>query len=340
MTIFYSDACGDYLLAADTLNKYTIIYSDSVPAITTGRVSGNAYLFNTPGNQSILQTLPSVSTTTPVYGIAFKVNAFSNPVSIVVATEGSLQHITLATNTNSGFSVYRGSVSGTLLGSSTNGILAANTWYYVEMGCTISDTVGTVEVRLNGNSASPVINLTSQDTKNGSTGLIDGFKIADEAGGSSDNFTVDDFYFADTFLGDIKVESSLANGNGNYSDLIGSDANSVNNYLLIDEATPNDDTDYVEGLTTGNKDTYTFTDLATTAGTVYGVQIVAYARKTDAGTRNFQTVARLSGTNTNSSSKALTNNYRYYHDMRETKPGGGAWTITDYNNAEFGIEIA
>jgi hypothetical protein len=37
--------------------------------------------------------------------------------------------------------------------------------------------------------------------------------------------------------------------------------------------------------------------------------------------------------------KTLTTDYIYLPDIRETKPGGGAWTITDVNNAEFGIKI-
>jgi hypothetical protein len=158
---------------------------------------------------------------------------------------------------------------------------------------------------------------------------------------------VDDYYACDIqgstnndFLGDVRVQAVFPNGNGNYSQLTNDLGNMTNNYTHVDEADPNDDTDYVESSNAGDKDTYTYQDLPTTTGTVYGVQVMTYAKKTDSGSRTIRNLARLSGTDAdNGSDIALPSGYTYLPSIFETKPGGGAWTITDVNNAEFGVKV-
>jgi hypothetical protein len=143
---------------------------------------------------------------------------------------------------------------------------------------------------------------------------------------------------ANDFLGDCRVEAIFPSGNGNSSVLVGSDGNSTDNYLLVDEAAPNT-TDYVESSTVTDKDTYAYGNLAATTGTVFGVQPVPFAAKTDAGTRSIVSVARVSATEVDSAAKTLSTTYTYYPDVREAKPGGGAWAIGDVNGAEFGVKI-
>jgi hypothetical protein len=67
--------------------------------------------------------------------------------------------------------------------------------------------------------------------------------------------------------------------------------------------------------------------------------LLPYAAKTNAGVRSIASVARLSGTEVDSSDKALSVSYAYLPDIRETKPGGGAWSISDVNSAEFGVKV-
>lgn len=224
----------------------------------------------------------------------------------------------------------------------TYGPIPEATWVYLELGMHIANVSGTVSARLNGVEIMSFTGDTDADsstvadrlvlTKPGSNGeeRWDDLYVCDGTGGAPSN----------TFLGDIRVETLYPNGNGNSSVLVGSDGNSVDNYLLVDEASvPDDDTTYVESSTVGDKDTYAMTNLTPTTGTVYGVQPIPWARKTDAGTRSIVSVARLSGTEVDSSDKVLTTSYAYYRDIRETKPGGGSWSITDVNNAEFGVKV-
>lgn len=89
----------------------------------------------------------------------------------------------------------------------------------------------------------------------------------------------------------------------------------------------------------GDKDTYTY-EAMPNSGTVHGVQIIPCAYKTDASARQIYTVARHSGSEVDSAAHTLTTSYAYYHDIRETKPGGGSWSVSDVNGAEFGVKIA
>jgi hypothetical protein len=220
--------------------------------------------------------------------------------------------------------------SSTQLGPSFR--MPVNTWNYVEVRIVISATVGELEVRLNGQ---VVVNSTSLNT---GSSAIDAVFVGSLGNSSAGDF--DDMYVSDSgFLGDIVVQTLYPNGNGNSSQLTGSDGNSTDNYLLVDETVPPSTADYVESSTVGHKDTYTYTDLTVTSGTVHAVQIVPYAAKTDAGSRSIVSVARLSGTETDSSDKVLPSTVTYLPDIRETKPGGGAWSISDVNSAEFGVKV-
>lgn len=224
-------------------------------------------------------------------------------------------------------------------------------YHYFEFQSTIHDTLGSYELRMDGMT---ILSASSVDTRNGGSGYADRIHFSggiNSGDGAVFAYACDDIYMLDsvdsgvggmpnnTFLGDVKVSALFPNGNGNSSLMLGSDGNSVNNYLLVDETSPNGDTDYVESATVSNKDTYAYTDLTTTTGSIYGVQILPYVRKTDAGTRKIASIARLSATEVDSADRTLNSGYAYFPDVRETKPGGGQWAIADVNSAEFGVKV-
>jgi hypothetical protein len=219
-------------------------------------------------------------------------------------------------------------------------------WYYIEFRSLFNDTTGIVQVKIDGIMD---INASGLDTNNAAGNLANEIHFGDP-GASNITVFIDDLYWLDstggaplnTFLGDVKVESLYPNGDGASSGLAGSDGNSLLNYQLVDENPPNGDTDYVESQNVGDKDTYTYGDLAVTSGTVYAVQILPYARKTDAGSRQIVTVARDSGgTEVDSAAITLPTSYTYVaQDIRTTQPNGSPWDIGAVNGAQFGVKIA
>lgn len=232
--------------------------------------------------------------------------------------------------------------NGTALATSASALSAATT-YYVEAKVVINDTTGSVEVRVNGSSTG-WINITGQDTKNTANASANGIMITSPV--SSTDF--DDLYICDgagstnnDFLGDVRVDCYLPNGNGNSSQLVGSDSNSTDNYLLVDEASQNGDTDYVQSATAAQKDTYGFADMSHTPTSIFGVQINMIAKKDDSGNRSICSVTRSGGADTDGATQALGTTYSDYREISETDPNtAAAWTRTNLNNAEFGVKVA
>jgi hypothetical protein len=76
---------------------------------------------------------------------------------------------------------------------------------------------------------------------------------------------------------------------------------------------------------------------------VFAVRPTLYAAKTDAGAASIKPAIReSSGTVTvDSTATPLSTTYApYWGTLRKTKPGGGAWTISDVNGLQLGVEKA
>ena len=266
-------------------------------------------------------------------------------VQIVGLLDGTTLHVDLRWTSGNQIVLTR---NGTQLGSAS-AALSRDTWYFVELKVTISDT-GSYEVRIDG------VNVNSSgsaDTRNGANASANTIRVGNTtAGVLGSGMLIDDLYVCDgttgagsnpcnDFLGDVRVENILPTGNGNSSQLDGSDGNTTDNYLLVDDADTavDGDTTYVESADVGDKDTYAYGNITPSSGDVFFVQPIPYARKTDAGGRSICSIARLSSTEVDSADKPLSVSYRYYPDVRETKPGGGDWTVSDVNSAEFGVKV-
>lgn len=235
--------------------------------------------------------------------------------------------------------------NGTQLGSTATAALLLNVWHYIEFKVTIHNSTGIAIARVNG---VDVINVSGADTQATANATADRIHFAEKATtGGSFNWHVDDIYACDgtgsapanDFLGDVRVSAIFPNANGTTSQLDGSDGNQIDNYLLVDETVPDDDTTYAESADIGDKDTYNYGSLPSSSGTVYGIQLLPRARKTDAGTRKIATIARHSGVEVDSADVTLSTSYVTTKEIRETKPGGGAWSVSDINAAEFGVKV-
>jgi hypothetical protein len=270
------------------------------------------------------RTLVSGGVSTFIGGIAVYLATFNpgngykfHPFLLQDASDTSVLSLSLTNTTNR--------VCARLAGGST--IVAEGTtqittekWWYLEIKAYIHNTAGTCELRVNGVTEA---NETGLDTQGGSLSTIDYTYLYHNTYVGDVYF--DDLYICDNngstnndFLGDCKVETLLPNGAGASTDWTPSTGS---NYQCVDDNPSNDDTDYVSETTAGDHDTYTFDDLATTSGTVYGVQHMVAARKADAGSRTLKT-------------------YDYYMDILEEDPDTSSqWTISGVNSAEFGQEL-
>jgi hypothetical protein len=296
-------------------------------------------------------TVPGGGDATVILGLAVNLNVSSGTVEFKFFGDGAAtQHVTLGFAPGSGvLTVYRGSIStGTVIGSATltGAPLLANTWTYWEFKITLSDAVGEVHVRNNGVA---VLDLTGADTKNAGTGTtIQAVSVPHGITTPSAVYT-DDWYIVtgtgtpNDFLGDCKVNTIYPTGNGDYSQLVGSDSDSTNNYLLVNEAGAPVTTGYVESDTVGQRDFYAMGDISIpSTATVLGVQVSAYANNPDGGTgRSAKLGVRQSTSETLSTNQPLTAaTFLAARGMFTTDPAtGAAWTQAGVNSAQAGVEV-
>ncbi len=341
MTFIHADSFDHYSTAQISSKGYAINSSPSI--VASGRTGTNALEFNGSGD-SITRILPvAAEHATLVVGFAVNFSSFppsSSSFLTLLSDAGVTTHISLTVSVAGGLAVRRGTTAGTVLAS--GGALTLGSWFYVELKVLLSDTVGTVDLRINGAS---VASGTGLDTKNSGTKTVfDGYFLGQS---SNTAHMIDDHYVlngagsapTNTFLGDVRVRALIPNGNGNSSQLLGSDANSTDNYQLVDES-PADTADYVGSATDNQKDTYNLAALTELTGTVFAVQNVAHVLKTDAGARSVALVTRSNGADYDSADIAVGTSAAFVENVREVDPDtSAAWTIAAVNAMEVGVKV-
>lgn len=230
------------------------------------------------------------------------------------------------------------------LGITANGICRADQWNYIEVKFLLSQTVGTVQVKLNG---LLVLDISGADTCNTATTTWDGVSISL----TGNPIFVDDFVVCDLsgsqnndWMGECRVVNILpvtdavaAGSNADFTCLTSTDHGA-----MVDEATPDDDTSYVYSSTLNHVDSWEFGALGYT-GTIKGVQLALRAKKTESGTRALAGVTRPTSTNrVHATSHYLgMTNYLDYLAIWELNPDdSAAWEVADIDGAEFGVKVS
>lgn len=342
MALVFMDGFDHYAIA-DILKKWTVYNAGySVVEISPGR-TGNSIRM---GRESYIgKTVIDQATWT--VGFAFKNAAFAGATaSILSFNDGSVRHVYLNINYPTGtLSLYNG--SGALLATSTSA-LTTGTWYYIEVKVTIADGAGgSYELRVNG---SPVgwIPQANGDTRNGADAhcnLVLFGNLAVSVLTHVDGYW-DDIYIADdtpgvviTFVGNCKIDTLYPSGNGTYSQFVGQDGDSTNNYQNVDEASMDSDTTYNASATVDARDTYTFTDTVA-AGVIKGIQVNATIRKDDAGSRTTLLTCISGATTDDSDAVGIGNTYYDYIKVYEHNPNGDVvWTKSTLDACEFGVKV-
>lgn len=338
MTLRFVDSF-DHYASADFSQKYTS--ASGPPSISAGNGRrSTACLRLTSTLQNVLRVLDSQSTW--IVGFSFRVSSLpGSDAAFLTFMDAGTNQCDVRLRSDGTIRVTR---NGTTLATSSNSLSTATT-YYIETKIVINNSTGTLEVRVNGSSTN-WISITGQDTQNTANATANTIQLTGVAGGF--NTDIDDLYVCDgagstnnDFLGDVRVDCYLPNGNGNSSQLTGSDSNSTDNYLLVDEASQNGDTDYVQSATVNQKDTYAYADMSHNPASIFGVQINMVAKKDDSGNRSICSVIRSGGSDTDGTSQALSTTYSDYRQISETDPNtSAAWTRTNLNSAEFGVKVA
>jgi hypothetical protein len=349
MSVLFVDSF-DHYATADFAQKYDMLGVNHMSITATGRWGSNA--FHCSGGNAYLRKGVNPGSQVAIVGFAVKFNAtgqyaFCETFSSVIDERPM---VLFTKNSNGSISAWRASDSTgssgsmshafcTLLGSTPAGIVNNGTWNYIELKVD-HDNAGTVEIAVNGN-----VELSEVGTVDTlPTGRIYdaiGFGLATSSG----SVDFDDFYIADDqgadvndFVGDSRIEAIYPESDGTHLDWTPSTGSP--HWSLVDETTPNGDTDYVSTTAPGNQDSYNYQTVSG-AGDIIAVQVNIVARKEASGTKKVKALARVSAADFLSTEEhALAMDYKDYRAIYTNNPDTAApWSAAEVNASEFGVEV-
>jgi hypothetical protein len=348
MALLFMDSF-DHYATADILEKWTTSPNASLLAIGAyGRNSTSGLRMPVGALNSIQMTcLGGVSEV--ILGIAIKPNVHTGAQAttpIVFGSAGAWEcgvclnaDLTLQPFTvNSGSYVPGASTNYTLVGTATATALQVGTWAYLEVQMKCDGSTGTCVIRLNG---TEVKNLTGLDTLYTSATLTRfalGCRASTEVQLDYDDLVAMDLSGSrnNAFIGDVTVTALYPSGAGTTS---GWTPSAGSNYQNVDEAAPNDDTDYNSTSTLNAKDTYAMQDCAAGAD-IRAVQVLASVRKGAEGPGQVKLVTRSNSTDYDGTAQGIGGtSYSYLRQVLETDPAtSAAWLEAAWNAVEIGVK--
>lgn len=280
-------------------------------------------------------------------GVAYYYPGSSTRGTPLMFLSGGLQIVTLIIEADNTLSVY----SGRLIFNSTY-IVTADTFHYFEMSVQLSGssplTVDAI-VHVDGHE---IINTSGASSFVASqllvqSALMNGIGLGGALGGGNIAWACD-FYclnndgtdilgFPTTninFLGDVGIYALMPvqDVTVTWQPFGGSGTNS---FSCVNEIPPDDDTSYVFTDTVGQKETFLFQPILGFTGTIFGAQLLIYAKKDAEGSRAFQPVI---GGNPFDVDTYLGDYYDYFIWPLDTN-AGAVWTPANFNTQDFGAEL-
>jgi hypothetical protein len=262
--------------------------------------------------------------------------------------DGSTVHVSIVLNTDWTISAWRGTTVAGLLGSASTYVIpnGFNSAVHTLRGkIRIHDSSGTVELRMDGDDATPILNLSSQDTRNGVNGQVTFCNFLGSATGTLDVHWSDAAIWSDEGS-DGWTGWKLPLSFKYYaaaSDVAGSVAwtpsTGSNHAALVDEATLVT-TDYNASATVNQEDKLETADVATPVGTIHAVLPMVVAATPDAGGNALAIGLDISGTSVYGGNLTMTGTATMYQHSQNTKPGGGSWAASDQANVRICYKVA
>jgi hypothetical protein len=143
---------------------------------------------------------------------------------------------------------------------------------------------------------------------------------------------------------DMYVTVHKPNGNGDSSDLDGSDGNQIDNYLLVDDlpgGSSGTESEYVEGQNNGEQDLYNFEDgpsslLVEKFG---AVKIITHAEQTGIGLTKQRLIAKGTAQSDGPERDIPSTGFAAKERFMNYTADDTDWTITLFNSHQFGFKV-
>ncbi len=336
--MIFVDGFDHYDDATEMARKWDL--AQAVGPVTTGGRNNSGYGNIASASSVLRKNFASTNHVIAQFGVKLNYAGGNVIIGLLLSPLGG-EHNSLQILYDGSIYYHRGA---TTLALTAGGTVSGGVWHYLEVEQTLSTgglSNGSCVVKLNGDT---VINVSSINNNAHATQFptIYGFN-----GATSATLAIDDFVLVtgteaapfNTLFGDWAVRTLWPNGAGGVTQFTPTPA--VANYLNVDETYPDDDTTYVESATVGQIDRYNFTDLPATVVAVLGVMRTPTVRKSDAGTRQFQSNVHRAGTSATGPTLTATSAYAAgLQTMFRFDPITGiAWTPAQVNAIEAGNEV-
>jgi hypothetical protein len=234
--------------------------------------------------------------------------------------------------------------NGTTIGTSAIPVIVANNWTHVEMKVLFSNTLGTTEVRVNGNEVSG-LTLTNVDTINGvGTAVAAQVAFSQRATSTSSRqrYYIRDFILWNTsgtqnnnFMGTLVILNLRPDSD---AALNWTTSSGTTGWNLIDEVGPND-TGYISAADTlPAASVFNLTNLPADIVGVRALIPVNRSRKSDAGDGNVQQGVRSGASTDTGANNPVGTAFAYRWDVSELNPATGfAYTPIEVNSVQYVI---
>lgn len=297
------------------------------------RVTGNAR-FSLRGEKLVVgQAFGLYIPTLPidvgyVDGICFYNQAGNGIIDVTIMPDGALRIISGSpTNSNSN------------LIEITDTAIIPGSFIHLEIKLVIDNTVGSIEIRVNG------IILTQIGTLNlGSSGCASIAWHTSVLGNSGPFMYIDDVItwddngdFFNDFVGPLRLITDFAEADTAQADWIVNGA--ASGVDAINEVPPNGDTSYLGSDTVGDISEFTMPTLPSELATIAGIFVPVMARSDEAGISSVRVSMVSNGQAFDGVDHALSPQYVYYRDSYEYDPDNEeAWTKESFEAALIRIE--
>jgi hypothetical protein len=266
MALLWMDSF-DHYVTADLAEKYAFVNAAfTILAAGNGRHGSGCASSDSTTLSSLTPPVTAAAgapagSTTLVVGYALRISAAANLTMVQVLSAGTVQ-ASVHFNASNFAQAFRGTNSGSLLGTASVGALPTAAFAYVEAKIVLHPSAGSIVVRVN---EVVVLDVTGVNTTATGTALWDTVRIGGQNAGSS-SWRVEDLYILDgtgpaplnTFLGDCRVDARLPTAEG--ASYAWTPSAGTDNALMVDEAAPNDDVDFNATPTVGATDTHVVQD--------------------------------------------------------------------------------
>lgn len=235
--------------------------------------------------------------------------------------------------------VFRGSYTGTVLGTTADPVVTVGSHKNVQIRWLIDPTNGEIEIRRENASGVQEVALLLTGINTGSTpwnrvGFWPGTNEFFSHIWVNDRSGTRNTYFEPV---SARVLTGLPDANGT----VAWTPSTGSNFAAVDDASPNADTDYVAAGAAALRDRYSLTPLST-FDHVHAVQLNVIARKLSSGfSPTLSGLAVQSGADYVAAAQAVPLPYTDLRTNWDENPAtGNEWTIAEINAGEFGQERA